>query len=267
MHVSPEILSKATRKPLSRSEVILDGLFADGAVLCESDGDRIVYESALQTLSPPLPDLRFIPVGGTGGFKETVHLFHSLGVPTAVASDLDFIVKDELPSVVAALKGAEVPDIQQKVKRFRRELLQDLNTLDSETVIKRLEILIQQLKSNPAEQDSWTPEAHIQLRSSLNSLYRELSPIQCLKLKGVAGVPEAFQSELNTLITDLNVQGLFLVPCGELESWISELMQDVSRENKSLWATEAARRIEGHGKGKDDIWSYVDKIVNYIKKG
>lgn len=189
-HVSPEILTKATRKPLSRSEVILDGLFADGAVLCESDGDRIVYESALQTLPPPLPDLRFIPVGGTGGFKETAQLFHSLGVPTAVASDLDLIVKGELPSVVTVLKGKEVSDIAQKVIKFRGDLLQELSTLDNETVIKRLEVLTQQLKSNRTEQNSWTPEIHSELRSGLNLLYRELSPIQGLKLKGVAGVPE-----------------------------------------------------------------------------
>jgi AAA domain, putative AbiEii toxin, Type IV TA system len=265
-HVSPEILKKATRKPLSRSEVILDGLFADGAVLCESDGDRIVYESALQTLSPPLPDLRFIPVGGTGGFKETVHLFHSLGVPTAVASDLDFIVKDELPSVVVALKGAALPDIEQKVKRFKGELLQELSTLDSETVIKRLEVLIQQLKSNPDEQNSWTLEMHSQLRSGLNTLYRELSPIQKLKLKGVAGAPEALQNDLRTLMSDLSDQGLFLVPCGELESWMPQLMQGVPRENKALWATEAARKIEDHGKGEDDIWAYIERIVQHIKK-
>ena len=265
-HVSPEILTKATRKPLSRSEVILDGLFADGAVLCESDGDRIVYESALQTFPPPLPDLRFIPVGGTGGFQETAHLFHSLGVPTAIASDLDLIVKYELPSVVAALRGEEVSDIAQKVIKFRGDLLQELSTLDTETVIKRLEVLTQQLKSNLTEQNSWTPETHSELRSGLNLLYRELSPIQGLKLKGVAGVPEIFQDDLKTLISDLNEQGLFLVPCGELESWIPHLMQGVSRENKALWATEAARKIEDHGRGEDDIWSYIEKITQHIKK-
>ena len=265
-HVSPEILMKATRKPLSRSEVILDGLFADGVVLCESDGDRIVYESALQTFPPPLPDLRFIPVGGTGGFKDTAHLFHSLGVPTAVASDLDLIVKDELPSVVAALKGKEVPDIAQKVIKFRGYLLQKVSTLDTDTVIKRLEVLTQQLKSNLTEPDSWIPEAHSELRSELNFLYRELSPIQNLKLKGVAGAPKTLQDNLKALISELDEHGLFLVPCGELESWIPQLMQGVSRENKSLWATEAARNIEDHERGEDDIWAYIEKIIQHIKK-
>jgi hypothetical protein len=98
---------------------------------------------------------------------------------------------------------------------------------------------------------------HSQLRSGLNSLYRELSPIQRLKLKGVAGAPEALQGDLKTLLSDLNDQGLFLVPCGELESWMPQLMQGVPRENKSLWATEAARKIEDHGRGEDDIWAYM----------
>ena len=175
-------------------------------------------------------------------------------------------MKDELPSVVAALKGEEVPEIAKKVLKFREDLLQQLSTLDNETVIKRLEVLTQQLKSNFKEQTSWTPETHSELRSGLNLLYRELSPIQELKLKGVAGVPEILQDDLKTLISDLNEQGLFLVPCGELESWVPHLMQGVSRENKALWATEAARKIENHGRGEDDIWSYIERIIRHIKK-
>ena len=85
-------------------------------------------------------------------------------------------------------------------------------------------------------------------------------------MKGVAGVPEILQDDLKTLISDLNEQGLFLVPCGELESWVPHLMQGVSRENKALWATEAARKIENHGRGEDDIWAYIEKIIQHIKK-
>ena len=67
-------------------------------------------------------------------------------------------------------------------------------------------------------------------------------------------------------MSDLSDQGLFLVSCGELESWMPQLMQGVPRENKSLWATEAARKIEDHGKGDDDILAYIESIVRHIKK-
>ena len=42
-------------------------------------------------------------------------------------------------------------------------------------------------------------------------------------------------------------------------------MAGVTRENKSLWATEAARRIEDHGERGDDIWEYIRSIVDYLK--
>ena len=74
------------------------------------------------------------------------------------------------------------------------------------------------------------------------------------------------QDNLKALISELDEHGLFLVPCGELESWIPQLMQGVSRENKSLWATEAARNIEDHERGEDDIWAYIEKIIQHIKK-
>ncbi len=43
-------------------------------------------------------------------------------------------------------------------------------------------------------------------------------------------------------------------------------MTGVNKLNKSLWATEAARRIEDFGKGENDIWEYVQNIVSHVEK-
>jgi energy-coupling factor transporter ATP-binding protein EcfA2 len=264
-HVSPEILTQATRKPLSRSEIILDGLFTEGVVLCESDGDRIVYESVLQTLPPPFPDLRFIPVGGTGGFKETAKLFRALGVPVAIASDFDLLLKNELPDVVTALGVTELPALKDKINGLREKIFNEARGLTAECAIKRAEEVIQSFKARTVQSEHGNFEAVSELRSELSLLSREFSPQQNLKLKGLAGAPEGLQGEINSLIADLKRSGLFLVPCGELESWVPMLMSGVTRENKSLWATEAARRIEDHGEREDDIWAYIRSIVGYFK--
>ena len=79
-------------------------------------------------------------------------------------------------------------------------------------------------------------------------------------------MPEGLQDEINSLITNLKRIGIFLVPCGELESWVPTLMTEVTRENKSLWATEAARKIEDYGEGEDDIWAYIRSMVDYFKE-
>ena len=265
-HVSPEILTQATRKPLSRSEIILDGLFTEGVVLCESDGDRIVYESVLQTLSPPFPDLRFIPVGGIGGFKETAKLFRALGVPVAIASDFDLLLKNELPDVVTALDVTDLPALKDKINGLREKIFNEARGLTAECAIKRAEEVIQSFKARTVQGEHGNFESVSELRSELSLLSREFSPQQNLKLKGLAGAPEGLQAEINSLIADLKRSGLFLVPCGELESWVPMLMTGVTRENKSLWATEAARRIEDQGETEDDIWAYIRSIVDYFKE-
>ena len=70
--------------------------------------------------------------------------------------------------------------------------------------------------------------------------------------------------EVTSLLNDLRSHGLFLVPKGELESWVENLMKGVGKGNKSLWATEAARKIEDCGKGENDIWEYVQSIVSHV---
>ncbi|NGZ97850.1 MAG: hypothetical protein CV089_17300 [Nitrospira sp. WS110] len=265
-HVSPEILTRATRKPLSRSEIILDGLFTEGVVLCESDGDRIVYESVLQTLSQSYPDLRFIPVGGVGGFKETAKLFRALEVPIAIASDFDLLLKSELSEIVGVLDVADLSALKAKINGLQEVILKVAKGLTAEEAIIRAEDVVQSIKTRTARDQRGNFELVSELRRELSLLSRELSPQQDLKSKGLAGAPESLRGEISSLITELKRSGLFLVPCGELESWVPMLMTGVTRENKSLWATEAARQIEDHGEREGDIWAYVRSIVDYFER-
>lgn len=235
-------------------------------MLCESDGDRIVYESVLQTLAPPIPDLRFIPVGGIGGFKETAKLFRALGVPVAIASDFDLLLKNELLDVVGTLDVTDLPALKDKINGLLKKILKEARGLTAECAIKRAEEVIQSFKARTVQDKHGNFEAVSELRSELSLLSREFNPQQNLKLKGLAGAPEGLQGEINSLIADLRRSGLFLVPCGELESWVPMLMRGITRENKSLWATEAARRIEDQGEGEGDVWEYIRSIVDYFKE-
>ena len=91
--LAPAVLSEALSKPRSRSEALLDGLLSDAVVLCEGEGDRIVYESTYRTLSDRGIDIRFLPCDGTGGLADSFRLYAPLAVPAAVIADLDFLVK------------------------------------------------------------------------------------------------------------------------------------------------------------------------------
>jgi len=86
---------------------LLEGLLSEGVVVCEAEGDRMVYESTYRSLRDEqglLGDVRFVPVGGSGGFAEAAKLYRTLRVPLAVIADLDLVLKrDELERVLISL--------------------------------------------------------------------------------------------------------------------------------------------------------------------
>lgn len=260
------ILRDATRKPFSRSEPILTGLFVDGVVLCESDGDRAVYESALRSLTSSLPDIRFVPVGGTGGFREPRRLYQEIGVPVAIAADFDFLLQPEIDDLLVA--RTDVPQgaksLSELIKECRRALLARKPEVCTDEVVSAFEGLTRALKENPVESSS--QEQLYLFSTELRQLARKLTPADKLKSLGIAGLEDPLKAHVETLLNQLKTHGIFLVPLGELESWIKDLMKNgPSKRDKGLWATEAAKRIEEHGNGSDDVWNYAKGILNYLK--
>lgn len=260
-HVSSEILREASTRPFSRSETILNGLFTDGVVLCESDGDREVYESSLHTFEPPQPDVRFIPVGGVGGFRESVRLYRALGVPVAIAADFDFLFRHELPAVLEELAApaSVISNLSKRINNFAKQVRATTPELSPDAAIKELKPLL----DDASNWDDLQKEA--ELKSKLNKIIGRLNRLALLKSKGTDGVPAPLMGEIHAMLEELRKYGVFLVPRGELESWVPDLMKDTTKENKALWATEAARKIEECGHGDDDIWDFVKDIVAFIK--
>jgi hypothetical protein len=259
-------LRDATRKPFSRSEPILTGLFVDGVVLCESDGDRAVYESTLRSLPQPQPDIRFIPVGGTGGFRESRRLYQEIGVPVAIAEDFDFLLKPELESLLARPAEARHPSksLPELITECQKELLAQKPEVSTEQVISALQDLIRDLKENPVE--FFHKEQLIYFGDELRQLAKKLTPVDKLKSFGIEGLEDPLKTEVDTLLLHLKNHGIFLVPFGELESWVKDLMKGgPSKKNKGAWATEAAKRIEERGNGSDDVWAYIKDILNHLK--
>lgn len=260
-HVPSATLRQATTRPFSRSEAILDGLFTEGVVLCESDGDRVVYEATLQTFPPPQPDVRFIPVGGTGGFREPVRLYWALGVPVAVAADFDFLFKAELPQVLEELGAPH--DVVAALSSRIHELIQQVRAIKPEL---SPDAAVEELKPLLADAGNWEDlQKEASLRLKLNKLVGKLNRLSALKETGIEGAPGDLKGEAKALLEELRKFGLFLVPRGELESWVPDLTEGISKEKKALWATEAARKIEERGRGDNDIWDFVAGIVDYIK--
>ena len=49
--IPADVLADAVAKPTVRAESVLDGIFAQGVIVIEADSDRLVYQTAWETMA------------------------------------------------------------------------------------------------------------------------------------------------------------------------------------------------------------------------
>lgn len=81
-----------------------------------------------------------------------------------------------------------------------------------EKVKEQLQILITQIEAREHSLSG--------LKGAYNRVEDEFKKWKEVKEKGIIGMPESVREEAERLILKLNTKGLFIVPVGELESWI-----------------------------------------------
>jgi hypothetical protein len=66
--VPAEVIYEALAKPTLRAESILDGIFSESVMIVEADGDRLVYNTVLETLAGEQRlDVHLAAIGGAVG--------------------------------------------------------------------------------------------------------------------------------------------------------------------------------------------------------
>jgi len=259
--LSTELLNNATSKPRTRSEAILEGLLSDAVVLCEAEGDRLVYESAYRTLESRRLDIRFTPSEGTGGFADPLQLYAALGIPTAVIADIDFLAN--AGGLKRVLTGLGVVDDQ--VKEFcarARNLVLKIQSSTSPIDPIKVQETLKELALSPID---LTKNEDDKLRGTLQQLIYDMYKLRELQLHGIEGIPSPQREDAYDLLSELGAVGLFLVPVGELESWLPMSMKGIGREDKSRWAMLAAEKIEDAGESNENVWKFVRSTADFLE--
>jgi len=112
------------KRPAARSEVILDGVFADAVTIVEADGDRVAYQTAFELGHDQLLAItisRQLAALGNGGDGS---LYRSLHIPVAVIADLDLILDPPgLGRIIKALASdARAPELTEKCDGLIRDI-------------------------------------------------------------------------------------------------------------------------------------------------
>ena len=250
-------------RPTLRAEVILDGIFSQAVAVVEGEGDRLVYQTAWETVRNDTgPDIHFAVVGGSGGIAETCRFYRTLRVPVAVIADIDLLLDaSKFQGVLSAL----VPDHET-----RSPLLEEGTRLGNE--LRRVQPLMSpgevaaELAAISAAPMSWADDDDKNIKRRLQALVSGVDRARRLKEKGAASLPEDVDASLIGLLETLNGVGLFLVPVGELEGWLAGEALGVPKTKKWAWADAAARRVAERGKQAGDVWDFVRAVGHHLAR-
>ena len=228
--------------PLLRYSNLLDALFHEFTVLCESDADCRFYGSIFDRLSSEVTDddvegraiIRpfFTHCGGKHRMPTVIRALRAVGVPVHVIEEFD-VLRDQanLKGIVEALSGDWQP-IDRDQTIIRTDLDQRLEAPSVTSVKQRLEEIFSSGEASGGR-----------LSTGQSDLAREVlrtrSGWERAKESGAtalgSGDPASAWLHVNPTLREM---GLYVVPVGELERFVPQVGGHGSR-----WVSEV------HGQG------------------
>ena len=174
----------------------------------------------------------------------------------------------EVKKVLVELGGddGQVQKLCERVRQVISQIRSCLPSIDLTEVKEQLKSISQEPTGGDAD---WN-----KIRGKLQRLVAMMYSLHDLKQKGLDAVPEKhsvgtdtvlLRKDVEAVLADLASHGVFLVPVGELESWLPVLMKGSSREDKSKWAMLAAEKIEEVGETDGDVWGFVHDVAAYLE--
>lgn len=234
--------------PVLRFSNTLDGLFHEQVVLCEADGDCRFYAAILEALhltdtEQRHPDVMFTSTGGKHKMPTIAAALAGIGVPTRAVMDFDALNGESpLREAIEALGGswstfsADWKQVKGGVEKRKPEL-------ETPHVRREIERIL-----NSVNGATFPSEAVKQMQEVL----KRTSPWDEAKRGGLVAVPAGQERQAaERLLAGLKQLGLFIVDCGEMESfdpsvgghgnpWVAEVLRKELRSDPRL---ENARRF------------------------
>lgn len=239
--------------PLLRSSNILDGLFHEGVVVCEADGDCRFFGAVLDAIYSGgtegirRPDLMFVHCGGKACLALVVRALREVGVPVHAVADFDIFSEEQpLRDVVEAL-GLDWANIVAGWKIVRNAVNGKKPELNTNELKERINKILSGVVKSPI------PPA---IKDEIQSVLRRSSPWSIAKTVGRSYVPSGTAAQAcEALLAALRAAGLHVVEAGELEGfvrtagghgpkWVNEVLKrDLASDPELESARQFVRQI------------------------
>lgn len=253
--LEPAVVRPLVDDTLLRYSNLLDGLFADGVLLCEGDADCRFYHSVIDLSAPSADAIKGKPAeeatnrrrlqlvvthcGGWPRMKDVMSTMRTLHIPTAAIVDFDALRnRDGIQALVASCGGAWTEEMDRDWQVMNSALSAGAKPLSK--------IFLREEFEKALENITATHVSEGQL-SGIKKLLKTENGWSAAKTSGKAAVANGEpRLACDRLLECLARLGLFVVPLGELESFVPvvaghgpEWIADVHRQKLHLTATEA----------------------------
>lgn len=210
---------------------ILNGLFYNTVVLCENESDCKFYSALLEKIdSDCYQNTLFCAVGGKDQFKIIIPLLNKLKINFLVIADLDLINnRDKLKDLINSIEDNKYNQISSIHNDF-------LNMFESgvDNQVKKQSVIKEEILSFITD----APYMSDETASKIRQVLKNISHLKLLKNCGKSCLPagECVQ-KYNQIIYFLNESNIFVVECGEIERFITEI-----DGHGSLWVEEVFKK-------------------------
>ena len=213
--IKTDDIAKIWKDTLLRQSNVLQGLFYDAVVICESDSDCQFY-SGIQTYLKEQQSKRdntfFVYSSTKSRMKVIVDALRPLNVKYRVIADLDLLrEKNDLKPLCESC-GGNWNEIEGDFIRFNDVLRDEKNTISKEDLKKLFADVID--ADGKEEYD----------KTSLKELKRKVTLEQkwkTLKRNGIKAIPFEAKDAFNNIESNLRTHHIMLVPDGELEGFVN----------------------------------------------
>jgi ABC-type branched-subunit amino acid transport system ATPase component len=252
--ISSEATSNLAKSPILSSQRVLEAIFYRGVVVCEADADRAVYQT-VATKEHDVQDILFIHAHNKQTIPRVVLLLKNASIPVCAIADIDVLNSaSDLENILKAL--GDNPDLT-KLLDIRNEVSSAIDGKSETGILDRLKLLIEEFLAQLKQNKHTLSGA----RGALNRIRRDSSKWNEVKRLGVSGMSSEVQSQANDLISLAKQYGLFVVPVGELESWL-----DLGTSQKNKWIVLALESLHT-GQCSEELGKFVGEALEYIDAG
>lgn len=250
--IPPIIAKQLIGNPILSSQRVIEGIFHKGVVICEADADRAVYQSVASVCHNSNREILFIHAHNKQTLALVADVLKKTGTPVAVIADIDILRPDnDLDDVYQVLADSPMDEI---LKERQMQLDTFIENRPESEVLKELSNSVEELVTQLHNGEHTLEGA----RSALSRIKRETSKWSEIKRQGISALGDEQKENARVLIDKLCKVGLFVVPVGELEGWIS-----FENRRKNKWIIPALELIYNN-KTPECLISFVANVLAFF---